>query len=388
MVERALPALPTDAHQPSDDPPSPAPTGAKGTRQLPVARLLRNARGPAIAVALGFLTAALLVLATGKDPVQAGRALLQGAIGSPSAIAGTLSLATPLIFSALAFAVAFKGSMFNAGVEGQLLIGAFTSAVVGIGFDLPPPIHVPVMLAAGAAGGAAWAFLPAIWRVALGANEVVTTLMMNFIASALTDYFVLYPFRAPGQSGSAIKTAPIAASAELPRIWPPYNVTIALPIAIVCGIVAWFALRRLVVGYEVRMVGTAPDFARASGIDPGRRRIGVMLVSGALAGLGGAAQVGGVFHAFVSPFAANLGFNGVLVALLAGNSAIGIPFAAAFISALQSGAITMELTTTISRYIVGALTAMIIVFVSARRFGWPGLVIARYQSLRRERAES
>jgi ABC-type uncharacterized transport system permease subunit len=347
-----------------------------------VARWLRGAAGPLAAVALGFVVSGLLVLATGKDPLEAARALVKGAIGSPGAIAGTLSLATPLLFSALAFAVAFRGAMFNAGVEGQLLIGAFASAVVGFSFDLPSIIHVPLMLLAGAAGGAAWAFLPAIWRVALNANEVVTTLMMNFIAAALTDYFVLYPFRAAGQSGSAIKTPSIHASANLPPIWPPYNVTIALPIAVICCVIVWYALRRFVVGYEVRMVGSAPGFARSSGIDPKRRQVAVMLISGALAGLGGAAQVGGVFHAFVSPFASNLGFNGVLVALLVGNSPIGIPPAGAFIAALQSGAITMELSTSISRYIVGALTAIIIVFVSARRFGWAGLVVGRIRRVR------
>jgi simple sugar transport system permease protein len=262
-------------------------------------------------------------------------------------------------------------------------VGALASAVVGSSVQLPAVVHIPLMLAAGAIAGAMWAFLPAIWRVALGANEVVTTLMMNFIAVGLTDFLVLYPLRAPGQSGSAIKTTPIALTAELPRIWPPFNVTIALPIAILCAVLLWYALRRSVIGYEVRMVGTAPEFARSSGIDPGRRRIAVMLVSGALAGIGGAAQVGGVFHAFVSPFAANLGFNGVLVSLLVGNSAIGIAPAAVFIAALQSGAITMELTTSISRYIVGALTAMIIVFVSARRFGWPARIYARLRRMTR-----
>ncbi len=353
-----------------------------------VARSLRAAARPVVAIVLGFVVSGLIVLATGKDPIEAGRALVQGAVGSQSAIAGTLSLATPLMLSALAFAVAFRGSMFNAGVEGQLLIGAFVSAVVGFSFDLPPILHIPLMLLAGAVGGAFWAFLPAIWRVSLRANEIVTTLMMNFIASALTDYFVLYPFRAAGQSGSAIKTATIHESAYLPRIWPPYNLTIALPIAIVCCVIVWYAFRRFVIGYEVRMVGTAPGFASSSGIDPRRRQVAVMLISGALAGLAGASQVGGVFHAFVSPFASNLGFNGVLVALLVGNGPLGIPPAAAFIAALQGGAITMELTTTISRYIVGALTATIIVFVSARRFGWPAAILARIRRARAQQTES
>jgi len=354
-----------------------SPASLAGPLPAGLVRTIGAARGPVIAIVLAGAAAATVVLATGKDPVEAARALIRGSVGSPSAVAGTLALATPLIFSALAFAVAFRGSMFNAGVEGQLLLGAFASAVVGFSFDLPGVVHIPLMLLAGAFGGALWALLPAVWRVALGANEIVTTLMMNFVAVAVTDYFVLYPFRAAGQSGSAIKTASIATSAELPQIWPPYNVTIALPLALLCALAAWYVLRRFVIGYEIRMVGTAPAFAQASGIDPGRRQIAVMLVSGALAGLGGAAQVGGVFGAFVSPFAANLGFNGVLVALLVGNSAVGIPPAAFFIGALQSGAIAMELTTTISRYIVGALIAVIIVFVSARRLGLPRLAYAR-----------
>jgi len=353
-------------------------------RSLPLRNIGAAIRGPSIAILLGFLAAAVLVLLIGKDPIEAAGALWRGAFGTPNNIAGTLALATPLIFSALAFAVAFRGSMFNAGVEGQLIIGAFLSAFVGFSFDgLPALVHLPLMLAAGALGGALWALLPAIWRVGLGANEIVTTLMMNFIAIALTDYLVLYPFRLPGQSGSAIRTESINPSADLPSLWPPYNVTIALPLAILCVITAWYVLRRFVVGYEVRMVGSAPRFAKAGGIPPGRHMVGVMMVSGALAGLGGAAQVGGVFNAFVSPFATGLGFNGVLVALLVGNAPLGIPFAAVFIGALQSGAIGMELTTSISRYLVAALTATIIIFVSARQFGrrrLPWSTVARVRS--------
>lgn len=350
----------------------------------PIRHIGAAVRGPLIAIVLGFLAAAVLVLLIGKDPLEAANALWRGAFGTPNNIAGTLALTTPLIFSALAFAVAFRGSMFNAGVEGQLIIGAFLSAFVGFSFDgLPAIVHIPLMLGAGALGGALWALLPAIWRVGLGANEIVTTLMMNFIAIALTDYLVLYPFRLPGQSGSAIRTESISPSAELFSLWPPYNVTIALPLSILCVVIAWYVLRRFVVGYEVRMVGSAPRFAKTAGIPPSRHMIGVMLISGALAGLGGAAQVGGVFNAFVSPFATGLGFNGVLVALLVGNAPLGIPFAAVFIGALQSGAIGMELTTSVSRYLVAALTATIIIFVSARQFGGrrlPWATVARIRS--------
>jgi ABC-type uncharacterized transport system permease subunit len=330
-------------------------------------------RAPVIAIGLAFLFASLLVLLTGKNPIDAAEALWVGAFASPNAFAGTLALATPLLFTALAFAVPFRGSMFNAGAEGQLLVGAFCSAYVGFTVVLPGPLHAAAMVVAGAVGGAVWAFLPALWRVTLGANEIVTTLMMNFIAVFLTDFLVLHPFRAPGQSGSAIKTEPIAGSAELLKIWPPFNVTIALPIAILLIFLIWYAFRRTVVGYEVRMVGAAPRFAEAEGIRPGRRMLAVMAVGGALAGIGGAVQVGGVFHSFVSPFGTGLGFNGILVALLVSNSFLAIPFGAVFIGALQSGAIGMELTTSISRYIVASLTATIIIFVAARRVGWSGL---------------
>lgn len=336
-------------------------------------RLIGALRAPAIAIGLSFALAAVLVLLTGKNPVEAAEALWTGAFGSPNAFAGTLSLATPLIFTALAFAVPFRGSMFNAGAEGQLLIGAFCAAWVGFAVDLPGPLHAVALILAGAVGGAFWAFLPALWRVLLGANEIVTTLMMNFVALFLTDYLVIHPFRAPGQSGSAIKTEPIAASAELAQIWPPFNVTVALPLAIVSAVLVWYVFQRTVFGYEVRMVGSAPGFAAAGGIRPGLRMLAVMAIGGALAGIGGAAQVGGVFQAFVSPFGTGLGFNGVLVALLVLNSFPAIPLAAVFIGSLQAGAIGIELTTPISRWIVAAMTATIIIFVAARKVGWSQL---------------
>lgn len=350
-------------------------------------RVLHVLRAPAAAIALSLVFGSLLVLVVGKNPLEAAAALWTGAFGSANAIAGTLTLTTPLIFTAMAFAVPFRGSMFNAGAEGQLLVGAFGAAFVGIAIDIPGPLHAVVLLAAGAVSGAFWAFLPGLWRTMLGANEIVTTLMMNFIALYLTDFLVLHPFRAPGQSGTAIKTESIAASAELAKIWPPFNVTVALPLAILLAVLLWYVFRRTVLGYEIRMVGSAPGFAQAGGIPSRRRMLTVMIIGGALAGVGGAAQVSGVFSAFVSPFGEGLGFNGVLVALLVSNSFVAMPIGALFIGALQSGAITMELTTSISRYVVASLTATIIIFVAARQVGWTGLRIRRTRVSRTVAAE-
>lgn len=317
-----------------------------------------------LALALG----ALLVLATGNSPVAAGAALWEGAFGSPSVTAGTLALATPLIFSALGFSIAFQGGMFNAGTEGQILIGAFTAALAGFGIDgLPPIVHVPVALGAGALGGAVWAALPGFWKLWWGANEIVTSLMMNFIAVLANTYLVLYPFRDPTrQAGTNVQTPAVLDSARLPSIWPPYRLSIGLPIALLAAVGLWFFFRRTVLGYELRMTGSAPRAAESAGIPARRRMMEAMVWSGAVAGIGGAVQVLGVFFADISPFTVGLGFTGVVVSLLVNNRALLIPPAALFFAALQNGALRMELATSTSRFLVASVVALVILLVSAR----------------------
>lgn len=320
------------------------------------------------AIALALAVGATLIVVTGNSPVAGAAALFEGAFGSPSATAGTLALATPLILSALAFSVAFQGGMFNAGTEGQIVIGAFTAALAGFGLHgVPTVVHLPVAVAAGALGGALWALLPGFWRLWWGANEIVTTLMMNFIAVLLNDYLVLYPFRDPTrQAGTNVQTPAVLETARLSSIWPPYGLTIGLPLALVIAGALWFFLRRTVLGYELRMTGSAARAAESAGIAARRRMLQAMLGSGAIAGLAGAVQTLGVFHAAISPFTVGLGFTGVVVSLVVNNRPLLIPPAAMFFAALQSGALGMELRTSISRYLVGAVVAIVILLVTAR----------------------
>lgn len=337
---------------------------------------VRATLGRTVPVLLALAIGALLILVTGNSPAEGAQALWQGAFGSASATAGTLILATPLIFSALAFSVALHGGMFNAGTEGQIVIGAFTGALAGFGIEgLPALVHVPLTLGAGMLGGAAWALLPGIWRLWFGATEIVTTLMLNFVAVLLNDYLVAYPFRDPAsQAGTNIQTAPLLDSARLPSLWTPYRLTAGLILALLLAAGLWWLLYRTVVGYELRMAGTAARAAEAAGIASRRRMLQAMLASGAVAGLAGAVQVAGVFYADISPFTAGLGFTGVVVSLVVGNRPLAIPAAALLFAALQSGAIGMEATTSISRYIVGAVVAIVVLFVSARSAGLRALL--------------
>lgn len=325
---------------------------------------------------LSVMIGAGLVLSTGNSPVAAGTALWEGAFGSASATAGTLALATPLILSALGFAIAFQGGMFNAGTEGQILIGAFAAALAGFSLSgLPPLVHAPVALAAGAVGGALWALLPGFWRLWWGVNEIVTSLMMNFIAILMNTYLVLYPFRDPTrEAGTNVQTPTVLESARLPSIWPPYRLTIGLPIALVMAVVLWGFFSRTVLGYELRMTGSAPRAAESAGIPARARMLQAMLGSGAVAGIGGAVQVLGVFYAGISPFTVGLGFTGVVVSLLVGNRALLIPPAALFFAAMQNGALRMELTTSISRFLVGSVVALVILLVTARSGDLKGLL--------------
>jgi simple sugar transport system permease protein len=333
-------------------------------------KILKPALPIVIAVILAFLAGALLLISTGQNPLPAYAGLIQGAFGNKNAVAGTLTTTTPLIFSALSFLVAARAGIFNAGNEGQLLIGGMFAAVAGFSFpNLPNYLYIPVVLIAGAIGGALWGFFPAVWRLYLGVNELVTTLMMNYIAALLNAFLVMNVWRSSTvQQGTNAQTISMDPNAILPSIFPPYAVTLALPLGILLAILIHWVMYRTVWGYKLRMSGQQPEFSEYGGISVKRTRLVAMLLSGALAGLGGAAQVGGVFHTYVNPFTEGLGFNGVLIALLVRNNALLVPVGAFFFGALQSGALKMQIFTNVSRYIIGVLTATVILFASAQQF--------------------
>jgi len=327
--------------------------------------LLRGAAPQIIAVLGAFLVGAIVLLATGHSPIEAYSAVLTGAFGDVFGIGQTFTQATPIIFTALAFLFAFKCGLFNIGAEGQLLFGGFTAALVGISFSgLPVFIHLPLALLAGAAGGALWGFIPAVLKAKLGAHEVITTMMLSYVALYLTSYMVNYPLKAPGWVPQTVFVAP---SAELPRILPPTQLSASFIIALIIAGITAYLLERTTIGYEIRAIGLNPAAAESGGINIKKGIILALVISGALAGLGGAGEVLGVHRRFIDGFSPGYGWDGLAVALIGGLNPLGAILAAILFGALRSGGMVMNRTTGVPLDIIFILQALVVLFVAAPR---------------------
>lgn len=326
---------------------------------------IKNSLPQIIAVLIALLVGAIVLIVTGHSPIEAYGAVLAGAFGDILGIGQTLTQATPIIFTALAFLFSFKCGLFNIGAEGQLIVGGFAAALVGIfATGLPIFIHLPLALVAGAAGGALWGLIPAVLKAKLGANEVITTLMLSYVALYVTSYMVNYPFKAPGW---VPQTVPIASSAEVPGILPPTQLSAAFIIALISAGIVAYMLERTTIGYEIRAIGFNAKAAESGGIDIKKGIILALVISGALAGLGGAGEILGVHHRFIDGFSPGYGWDGLAVALIGGLNPYGTIFAAIFFGALRSGGQAMSRSTGVPLDIVFVLQALVILFVAAPR---------------------
>src|SRR5918996_1150850 len=254
-----------------------------------------------IAVAVAFLFAGLvgsvIILAYGESPGFVSSTLWQFSTARVSDVARVLEQATPLIFSALAVAVAFKAGMFNIGVEGQYIVGMMTATMAAVWLDLPAALHLPLVVLAPMAGSMTWAFVPAILKVKTGAHEVVTTIMMNGIAISLVAWALLNPLRTGDTGLVDLRSDRFPESAIIPPVAPALgledqipgsaHLTWLFPLALLACAAVWFLLFRTRLGYEARAVGSSPGSAEAGGISIGATQLKVFLISGALAGFVG-----------------------------------------------------------------------------------------------------
>ena len=326
----------------------------------------RNVLTQVVAIVFAFVSGAVVLQVTGYSPLAAYLAMLRGAFGTVFGIGQTLTHATPIIFTALAFLFSFKGGLFNIGAEGQFLVGAFASALVGISFDgLPSFVHVPLALLAGAVAGGLWGFVPALLKARLGAHEVITTMMLSYVAFYLTGYMVNYPFKAPGW---VAQTVPIAESARLPRILQPTQLSASVFMAVALVGVTYYLLQKTTFGYEIRATGLNPTAAENAGINIDRDMVLAMVISGALAGLGGSGEIMGVHRRFIEGFSPGYGWDGLAVALVGGLHPVGALFAALLFGALRSGGMVMTRATGVPLDIVFLLQALVILFVAAPTF--------------------
>jgi len=331
--------------------------------------LARRIAAVLLAVGLAALVGALVLTAVGKDPADAYIGLYDGAFGTAAETNATLAQTTPLILAALSFVVAFRSGIFNAGGQGQVVIGAFVAAAVGSSAAgaLPRPLSVTLVVLADALGGALWSLPPILFKVWWGTNEVLTSLMLTYVGVLLNDYLVQGPFRATSvQPGANAQTESLRNNAHFPVVLPDSQVTFLLPVGVILAVLVWWSFCRTTLGYELRLHGHSPLAARSAGIPTTRVMIIGMLTSGSLAGVAGAAIVGGVFQAGTSPFPPDVGFNGILAALLVGTSPILTPVAALLFGALSQGGLGLQIFNGVSQYIALVLTATVILFIAPR----------------------
>lgn len=268
--------------------------------------------------------------------------------------AGVLFNATPLIFTGLAVSIAFKGGMFNIGCEGQLYVAAFTTAWIGIHIDLPSILLLPLCIISGMFSGAIWGGIPGVLKARFGAHEVINTIMMNFIAFALTNFLVTSVYREPGQMTP--QTTEINKTAQLPRLGEAFSfieksnlLDFSFLLAILCVTLTYILLKYSRWGYELLLVGNAPDVAAYGGIKTKNVVVWAMALSGALAGLAGVGDVMGYRHRFLDSFSSGWGFTGIVVALLGRNHPIGVFAAALLFGLLNKVALDIELQLGIQR---------------------------------------
>ncbi len=323
-----------------------------------VARLL-------LIFAVALLIGGAIIALSGRNPLEVYQLLFSQSLGSRQAFADTLLNSTPLIFTGLATLVVFRAGIFNLGVEGSLYLGAFAAAWVAFSFTgLPGVVLILLSLLAGGIVGALWLLPPAYLRARYQVDEIVSTLLLNYVAINITSYLVSYPFLAPGAANSM--TIPVAPQAHLGRLVQGSQLHSGLFVALGLVLLVALLFRSTVLGFGLRAVGFNPIFARTMGFPVARLVIAAMLISGLIGGLGGAVQVLGVNYRFVQGFSPGFGFDGITVALIADNNPFLVVVAAILLGALRTGGTTMQLFVDIPLELVDILQAVIILLVTVR----------------------
>ncbi len=331
---------------------------------------------PVFNLGLALLVCGIVVRVVGHDPGQVLALLVKGAFGSRVGLSWTLYYATTFVFTGLAVAVAFHGGLFNIGGEGQAMLGGIGTALaaLALGDVLPGWIVLPAMVLAAAAFGMAWAALPAALQAWRGSHVVITTIMFNFIASALLSWLVVNVLREPGNM--TVESRSFGPGARLPGVhellalfgiaWPRSPLNLSLLLAIGAAVLVWLLVWRSRPGYTLRAVGFAPEAARYAGIEPKAQIMLSMAISGALAGLVGINEVAGVHGRLLLDYVVGAGFAGIAVALIGRNHPVGIVLAALLFGALYQGG--AELAFEIPRFsrdMVYTLQGLIVLFSGA-----------------------
>lgn len=333
------------------------------------------------AVVVALLIGFLIILISGDDPVEAYRALFHGAVGDKRGIGETLVLSTPLLLAGLAFAIPFRAGMFNIGAEGQLVIGGLAAGLVGaVDLGLPIYLHLPLALLAAAVAGGLWGAIPGALKAWSGAHEVITTIMLNYIAFRVVAYTLNEADSWLPVNPMLQASDPVEKSAKLPIILHGTRLHAGFLLALAAAAVLWYLLFRTTFGYRIRTVGSSRGAADYAGFSWKRTIIVAMFTGGLMAGLGGAAEnlglQGRVYN--ISP---GYGFTAIAVGLVGRNHPLGIVLAALLFGALRSGATEMQNTAGTSKELVQILQGLVILSVSG--FSSIGYLMRRRTTRRR-----
>jgi len=316
---------------------------------------------PLLSIVLALAVGALVIALVGENPLEIYKAMLTGAFGSKGATATTLVKTTTMIFVGLSYGFAYKGGLVNIGIEGQLYMGGLLCSLVAIYIKLPSAIHIPLCLLAGFVGGAVWGGIVGILKVKFKASEMITTVMMNYIAIYIVEYMVNGPIKEP--KGTFPQSEKIQVTAQLPNLLPKTTLTIGIILALIAAVIYIIYWKYTSTGFEIKMLGASRDVARYAGIRVNKMVMISMLVSGGLGGLAGCMEVMGVQHKIMEGLTAGYGFDGIAVSLLGGNSGIGILFSSILFGALRVGGNAIQMFTSLPIAVIYILQALVILFV-------------------------
>ncbi len=305
-------------------------------------------------------------------------AMFRGAFGDLQGWSETLTLAAPLILAGLSVAVGFKAGLFNIGAEGQMVIGGLTAVIIGFSFDIPAVVHIPLSILGGFVGGFIWGAIPGLLRAKTGAHEVITTIMLNFVALNLLTYLLKSSMiQQPGRDDARSKL--IQETARLPRLLsflddPRLRVHLGILLALAAAGAVYWMLFKTTLGFEIRAVGANPDASRYAGMNVLWLYVAAMGIAGGLAGLAGVNPTLGLQYRATPGFSAAIGFDAIALALLGRSHPLGVVFAGILFGALRSGGQEMQAATGISIDLVLVVGALIVIFIAA-----PALIRSIYR---------
>jgi simple sugar transport system permease protein len=333
---------------------------------------------PLISIVVTFLLTSGFVLASGANPLQAAYYFLLDPLSNPVRLIEVLVKATPLLLTGIAVAFAFAGGYWNIGVEGQLYMGATAATAIGLQMhDAPAWVALPLIIVGGFLAGMAWAVLPALMKVKLKIDEVVTTLLLNYVAIFFVSAVLNGPWRDPISQWP--QSPEIAASAIFPRLIPRSRLHLGFILAIVIILVVWFILTRTSFGLKMKAVGFNLEAARFSGIHVERTMLIVALTSGGIGGLAGAGEVAGIHFHLIDAISPGYGYTGIIIATLGALNPVGVALAALFIGLIDTGSQTVSRALGVPAYLGDVLLATLLLVTLAM------LVLQNYRITLRRR---